>query len=233
MDFLRRLAPVRDTDPSRAQALLPSLFSNQQPLQEAPVRAATEQRFDDGTISGLLARDEPPGTGNSAAPMGPAVIDFESLHAAPNALAAKPAPGKKQRPVSPVRASDQPTDAPSISHVRTAPEAVPLAEPSPALHSLPSSPARAALNAMPMRQPSSAPYAQPVDTGPLSQSSLAQRTVPSHEDSAVVHVTIGRIDVVTSTAAPSAPSRSAAPRQPSVTLAEYLRGQHRSHEGRP
>ncbi|UUZ68716.1 hypothetical protein LP416_01880 [Polaromonas sp. P2-4] len=64
---------------------------------------------------------------------------------------------------------------------------------------------------------------------PLSQAAqavLAQRTLASRDESQVVHVTIGRIDVVANTAPAPAPRRSPTPRQGTVTLADYLRGSH-------
>jgi hypothetical protein len=59
---------------------------------------------------------------------------------------------------------------------------------------------------------------------PLSQSILAHRTLQSRDDSQVVHVSIGRIDVVANTAPAPATRRSPTPRQATVTLADYLRG---------
>jgi hypothetical protein len=59
---------------------------------------------------------------------------------------------------------------------------------------------------------------------PLSQSILAQRTLQSRDDSQVVHVTIGRIDVVANTAPAPAVGRGPTPRQRTATLADYLRG---------
>ncbi len=68
-----------------------------------------------------------------------------------------------------------------------------------------------------------APPAQPRGALPLSQSTLAQRTLQSRDDSQVVHVTIGRIDVVANAAPAPAVRRSPTPRQGTVTLADYLR----------
>ena len=68
------------------------------------------------------------------------------------------------------------------------------------------------------------------DAWPLSGASLAQRAPRLQDDGPVVHVTIGRIEVVAHTAPAQAPPRSPAPRQPSVKLADYLRG---SQGGRP
>ncbi|MEO5658408.1 MAG: hypothetical protein ABIQ90_01245 [Polaromonas sp.] len=59
----------------------------------------------------------------------------------------------------------------------------------------------------------------------MSQSTLAQRALRSRdEDKQVVHVTIGRIDVVANAAPTPAVRRTQAPRQGTVTLADYLRG---------
>jgi len=68
-----------------------------------------------------------------------------------------------------------------------------------------------------------APAAQTRVSPPLSQSILEQRTLQSRDDSQVVHVSIGRIDVVANTAPAPAVRRSPTPRQ-TVTLADYLRG---------
>lgn len=66
--------------------------------------------------------------------------------------------------------------------------------------------------------------AQPRVALPLSQAILAQRTLQSRDDGQVVHVTIGRIDVVANAAPAPAVRRSPTPRQGTVTLADYLRG---------
>jgi hypothetical protein len=63
---------------------------------------------------------------------------------------------------------------------------------------------------------------------PLSESILAQRTLQSRDENHVVHVTIGRIDVVANTAPSPAVRRSPTPRQATVTLADYLRGGNES-----
>ena len=66
------------------------------------------------------------------------------------------------------------------------------------------------------------PFAQPVGS-PLSEATVAHRTLQSREENQVVHVTIGRIDVVANTApAPTIRQQRRAPRDP-VTLADYLR----------
>ena len=64
---------------------------------------------------------------------------------------------------------------------------------------------------------------RPAAMQPLSQAVLAQRAPSSREENHVVHVTIGRIDVVANTAPAPAARTSPAPRQASVSLADYLR----------
>ena len=96
----------------------------------------------------------------------------------------------------------------------------------------PTSPERQGLAAgrasSPALQAAIAPPAQARAALPLSQALLAQRKLASRDDSQVVHVTIGRIEVVANTAAAPASRRSPAPRQATVTLADYLNGGHGS-----
>ena len=80
--------------------------------------------------------------------------------------------------------------------------------------------------ASPGLQVVTAPRAQARVALPLSQAILAQRTLQSRDNSQVVHVTIGRIDVVANMAPAAAPRRGPTPRQPTVTLADYLHGGH-------
>jgi hypothetical protein len=62
----------------------------------------------------------------------------------------------------------------------------------------------------------------------LSPAILAERSAYPAEDNQVVHVSIGRIDVVANVApAPAAP-RAQKPRPGSVALADYLRGDNGS-----
>jgi hypothetical protein len=68
---------------------------------------------------------------------------------------------------------------------------------------------------------------------PLSEGSVAQRASQRSEEGTLVQVSIGRIDVVATTAAPpAAPRRAPQPRAPSVALADYLRAPKRSGGGR-
>ena len=87
----------------------------------------------------------------------------------------------------------------------------------------------AALAARPNLHSVTAPLAPPLIALPLSQSTLAQRRLAAQDDNQVVHVTIGRIEVVASAAPAPASRRSPTPRQATVTLTDYLRG---GHEGR-
>ena len=82
----------------------------------------------------------------------------------------------------------------------------------------------AALVASPSLQDVAAPPTQPRTALPLSQAILAQRTLQSRDDRQVVHITIGRIEVVANAAPAPALRRSPTPRQGTVTLADYLRG---------
>jgi len=84
--------------------------------------------------------------------------------------------------------------------------------------------------ALPALEQAGVPLAPAQGAWPLSDASLAQRISRPQDDGQVVHVTIGRIEVVAHTAAAPAPARGPASRQPSVTLADYLRG---SPGGRP
>src|SRR5207245_6219116 len=65
--------------------------------------------------------------------------------------------------------------------------------------------------------------APPNAAQPLSQAVLAQRGQPARDENHVVHVTIGRIDVIANTAPAPTIRTSPAPRQASVTLSDYLR----------
>ncbi|MDB5940245.1 MAG: hypothetical protein JWP77_2609 [Polaromonas sp.] len=77
---------------------------------------------------------------------------------------------------------------------------------------------------MPAFQEASALPVPAQEAWPLSDASLAQRVHRSQDDGPTVHVTIGRIEVAAHTTSAPAPQRGLAPRQPSVTLADYLRG---------
>jgi len=58
---------------------------------------------------------------------------------------------------------------------------------------------------------------------PLSPTAVSERQQQSRSDDQIVHVTIGRIDVIAN-AAPSTPARTApTPRTASVSLSDYLR----------
>jgi hypothetical protein len=76
----------------------------------------------------------------------------------------------------------------------------------------------------PPRPSVASPPAQAHVALPLSRAVLSQRTLESRDDSQVVHVTIGRIDVVANAAPAPAARRGPTPRRATVTLADYLRG---------
>jgi len=70
------------------------------------------------------------------------------------------------------------------------------------------------------------PVRTPVRTSaPLSAASLAHRVAKPPDEPAVVHVAIGHIEVVANVAPPPAARRGPTPRQPTVALADYLRGE--------
>jgi hypothetical protein len=62
----------------------------------------------------------------------------------------------------------------------------------------------------------------------LSPAALAQRAPQRGEDNQVVHVSIGRIDVVATVAPTPAAAPAPKPRSGTVPLADYLRGENRS-----
>jgi acyl CoA:acetate/3-ketoacid CoA transferase beta subunit len=62
----------------------------------------------------------------------------------------------------------------------------------------------------------------------LSPAILAQRAAQPGEDNQVVHVSIGRIDVVANVAPAPAAARTPKPRSGTVALADYLRGDNGS-----
>lgn len=215
MDFLRRLAPLRDTDATRAVAVLPSRFAGEAPLRAAsalpdsprslgegdfaPVREAVTRRAPDLAKAGQ--RQYLGNLGHARAePLRPAValptLPTRSLAEAPAIAATVARVSGDRQPTGPQ--SSLATDG----QYTAAKPAISLD-----LHAGPalSSPSRT--------------------NPPLSQAVVAQRAQASHDDGPVVHVTIGRIDVVAGTPPPSPPARRSAkaPRTPTVALADYLR----------
>jgi hypothetical protein len=230
MDFLRQLNPARETDAARALAVLPSRFSGLHPLQG----------IDDQARSGSIGNDEtslwrqpglPPDANPMAAAQRPAAAAIPPAQATTIPQAGKPRQSENVQAMSPVavpaKASGAP-EAPLFSAVQG--RAGGNAGRARSASSQAMGPAAAVMAAMPALEQAGTPPAPAQEAWPLSDASLAQRVPRPQDDGPVVHVTIGRIEVVAHTAAAPAPARGPAPRQPSVTLADYLRG---SHGGRP
>jgi hypothetical protein len=241
MDFLRRLAPPRETDATRAVAVLTSRFASESPLRETIGQAWPAQRPDDDTSLSLdgasLSFDttSPPAATNALAAQRHPVTGVQPTHAAPRPLGIEPTRRDNGKATSPThapaeapntdiadpRASQDPHGENSERAKPAGPELQGLATALAASHGPRSV---AAVPASPRLQGVAAPPPQPRVALPLSQAILAQRTLQFRDDGQVVHVTIGRIDVVANTAPASAVRRSPAPRQATVTLADYLRG---------
>ena len=237
MDFLRRLAPPRETDATRAVAVLPPRFASGGPLRNTAAQARPAQSPDDDEASLSPDAASPPAANNTLAAQRPPVTSVQPSQATPRPLASEPMRRDNKKTTSPTHVPANgkatslayaPAEAPGI-HVAD-PRVVQNRHGENPERTRPASPERqdlaAALAASPGLQNVTAPPAQARVALPLSQAILARRTLQSRDDSQVVHVTIGRIDVVANTAPAAAPRRSPAPRQPTVTLADYLRGSH-------
>ena len=237
MDFLRRLAPPRETDATRAFAVLPSRFASQNPLQATMAQASPAQRPDDDEASLSPDAPSPPAANNTLAAQRHPVASVQPSQAAPRPLASEPTRRDNEKATSPthVPANEKvtslayaPAEAPGI-HVAD-PRAFQNRHGENPERTRPASPEPESLAATPAvthgLQNFIAPPAQARVALPLSQAILAQRTLQSRDGSQVVHVTIGRIDVLANMAPAPAVRRSPAPRQATVTLADYLRGSH-------
>lgn len=220
MDFLRRLAPLRETDATRAAALLPSRFASASPLRERlgesrPARGNVE---DDASL--LFDATDPFGVTNTLAAQRHAMPDVQPSQSTPRLLGIEAAL-RDHGGTSPQASVKAPALAiPDLRALqRSQGAAVGRASPvSPELNDL-----DGALAASPGRRGVAAPPGPARITLPLSQAALAQRTLQAQDDGQVVHVTIGRIDVVASTAPAPVARRSPTPREPTVTLSDYLR----------
>ena len=237
MDFLRRLAPRRETDVTRAFAVLPARFAGENPLQATMGQGRPAQHPDDDEASLSPDAASPPAANNTLAAQRPPVTRVQPSQATPRPLASEPMRRDNEKATPPAHVSANgkatspahaPAEAPGI-HVAD-PRVVQNRHGENPGRARPASPERqdlaAALAASPGLQNVTAPPAQARVALPLSQAILARRTLQSRDDSQVVHVTIGRIDVVANTAPAAAPRRSPTPRQPTVTLADYLHGSH-------
>ena len=197
MDFLRRLAPTRDTDATRAVAVLPSRFASERPLRAA-IDAFAAQRPPVAGVQPSQVVPRPLGSGPAGRHDGKAPSSTYAPAEAPDIDVADP------------RAFQDRHGANSERVRPTSPQLQARATALPGSHGL---------------QGVAAPSPHPRVASPLSESILAQRTLQSRDDdSQVVHVTIGRIDVVANTAPAPAVRRSPTPRRGTVTLADYLRG---------
>lgn len=241
MDFLRRLALPRETDVTRAFAVLPSRFAGGNPLQATMDQDRPAQHPDDGEAWLLPDAASAPALIKTVAAGSHPATSFTSSQTAPGPLAGEPPRRDNEKAASPVHApahgkAASPDSAPAEA------AGIHIADPLAFTHrhgenperARPASPERQNLTAAtavsPGLQVVTAPPAQARVTLPLSQAILAQRTPQSRDNSQVVHVTIGRIEVVANTVPAPAARRNPAPRQATVTLADYLR---RGHGSRP
>ena len=223
MDFLRRLAPPRETDATRAFAVLPSRFAGENPLQATIAQASPAQRPGDDEAPLSPDAASPPAANDTLAAQPCRVTSVPIFQATPRPLASEPTRRDNEKATSPAYA---PAEAPRINGAD--PRAFQHRHGENPERDRQARPERQSLAATPAAthflQNVTAPPAQARVALPLSQAILAQRTLQVRDDSQVVHVTIGRIDVIANTAPAPAVRRSPAPRQATVTLADYLRG---------
>lgn len=212
MDFLRRLAPLRDTDATRAVAVLPSRFASEGPTRAAGAAPVSQRSLGEGAFAPAqeAITSHPPAVARAEQRLQgaaePARAEPLHPHGVQPKLSERWLPAARAIPVAAARASDDrkpvsphrvlATDAQSLA-------AAPVAAPE--VHASPVPPLRDRVNP------------------PLSQAVVAQRASSSRDESPVVHVTIGRIDVVAGTPTPPARRSPKAPRAPTVALADYLR----------
>ena len=223
MDFLRRLAPPREIDPARALAVLPPHFASETPLRMTFGQPRPAQRIDeDETSLSPEATSAAAVTSTLATPRHP-IADVRLSQAAPLPLGSELPRRDNGKVTSPTHA---PAEAPDVNVAEPLPlqnrqsvNSERARRTSPELQGLP-----ATVTASHSLQDVAAPPAQPRPALPLSQAILTQRTFQSRDDNQVVHVTIGRIDVVATATPPPAARRSPTPREATVPLAEYLRG---------
>lgn len=210
MDFLKRLAPAREQDASRAVAVVPSRFASVRPLRVPAVHLTsradatrTEQEIADPDALDLAIR---PGAGEGSFP-----------------IEASPPSNADEMPGLPQLRSV------TEQHVAQGPDSRP-SNPSPSVDAARVRPTRGAVpsGALPSVQAVPTP-AGPVTRAappmaPISAASLVARERPAQSDRTIVHVTIDRIDV--RAPSPDRPAEKPAKRRndaPRVSLAEYLR----------
>jgi hypothetical protein len=223
MDFARSLAPLRDSDLTRALPVLPSRFGAEAPLSTAP------SPHDEPEPGLPTPTEERPGA--AARPSRASLVTLadddglrtQAVPAAPSSRRQAAATHQPQR--LPADAElPAPAPPPASLRGRAAAERI---DGAPSAASLPAIADPALIRQAP-RVSAAAPRdgaAPPhVPRRPMSAPALAERHAAAAEPRPVVHVTIDRIDV----RAPAAPARpAAAPRArnaaPSVSLADYLR----------
>lgn len=241
MDFLRRLMPPRPTDASRAVAALPSRYAEASPL--AVSLAGSTRGAQAGADPAASARDTAaaPARRHRDAPRGSRLTEEDegtSLH-----LSSPRPPGPDVSPPQPPAHREYPFARGIREQPSSAQQGLDGAAPwsrqtgtrVPDLMgfeqraSAPDRPGAAAARSMCSGQHGIAavPNASHA-AAPLSQASIAHRRLQAGDDNPVVHVTIGRIDVVAVSAPQPAARRAAVPRQGTATLADYLRGSNGS-----
>lgn len=235
MDFLRRLAPPREGDRSRAVAVLASRFARDLPLRSAAVPGDKTSRPEDSPAQA----PEPSRALRSQA----TTPQPQAVHATPrrpeSLVSDNAAPALRKARAALARTAltleaapiDRPMPqvpadvilAPPRVHFANAKEAqiaqVPRASTA--------APANPAATASPIRS-----AAVPTHAAPLSRQAIDARVQPVAARPPVIHVTIDRIDI----RAPAAPARPAVPARPqpvapSVSLTDYLRGDSRIPRG--
>ena len=227
MDFLRRLAPPRETDATRAVAVLPSRFASESPLRATIPQPGPAQRLDEDETTLSFDTTSPPAVTNALAAQRHSVTGVEPSHAAPRPLGIR---STRRDSAQATSSTDAPADEPDTNvddsralQDRHGASSERAKATSPELKGL------AAVADSSGVQGVAVPPLRPRVALPLSQAVLAQRVLQSRDESQVVHVTIGRIDVVANTATAPAVRHSPPPRQPTVALADYLRGGNGSH----
>ena len=239
MDFLRRLAPPREGDTTRAVAVLPSRFARESSLRSASgFPTANPISQDEGLPESSEAPSPPVAVQDGSEPAyvrraaSARRVDRSSIEQRVAGLPPLDMPGparappvyqghlESMTPRSPLRPEAPNTDSEDANLVSGSrsgraqyPASAAFAAEATALPAPASGTRRAAAPLI------GAPRTAP----PLSEGALAARVTQPEEQQAVVHVTIGRIEV-TAIHAP-APARAVSPRptRNTVSLADYLR----------
>jgi hypothetical protein len=223
MDFLRRLAPARESDRTRAVAVLPSRFANDRPLRTTTVEASPSEQLDEEALFSHAASEE-------HAPLAAPTALHGSINRVRVTEAEPPYPlsasargyTSETHPFARADLRDArvlaaaETRRVEVRHDENSEHRDSLATPE---HRL--SNARSASHSA---RSDAATSAAASTNAPLSQAAINQRAHQSRADSEVVHVTIGRIEVVASPSPAGAVRSATQPRASQVTLADYLRG---------